>query len=264
MKKIQLIFSVSILFLVLGCTKADQTFVANDNSTTGGSSGTGVGGSYARFTIVGNYLYALSGNYLQTFDISDRTKPTSVQSLNTGTTIETIFPFKDYLLLGTPTGMLMYDITTPQSPKYVSRYDHIRSCDPVVAQDNYAFVTLHTSTGNTTSGVTGRQCDRGVNELHIIDISNPKFPVFKKSVLMSQPLGLGVDGNLLFVCDKGLKVFDITTPINPTQKKHYTNITSFDVIPYNKTLIAVGSDGVHQYDYSNPDNITQLSTLKVE
>ena len=42
---------------------------------SGESSGTGIGGSMARFTIKGDYLYTVDSYDLKTFDIKDKVNP---------------------------------------------------------------------------------------------------------------------------------------------------------------------------------------------
>jgi hypothetical protein len=43
----------------------------------------------------------------------------------------------------------------------------------------------------------------------------------------------------------------------------YNNINAYDVIPFNNTLMLIGSDGFYQYDYSNLDSIFLLSYIPV-
>src|SRR5688500_12067850 len=85
----------ALLFLVLcGCDKS-----ASDSKFYNGG-GTGVGGSLARFTIAGNYLYTVDQTDLKVFDISDPANPVFRRSIPVGFEIETIFPFKDRLFIG--------------------------------------------------------------------------------------------------------------------------------------------------------------------
>ena len=85
---------------------------------------------------------------------------------------------------------------------------------------------------------------------------------------MTNPKGVGIDNKKLFVCDgnDGLKVYDASDvmQIGSRMIAHFSNINSFDVIPFNNDLIMVGSDGLYQYDYSNVQNISLLSRIPVE
>jgi hypothetical protein len=97
-----------------------------------------------------------------------------------------------------------------------------------------------------------------------VDISDPLRPFLKVSYGMQSPYGLGIDGNMLFVCDDGLKIFDASDPlqIGARQLNYFTGINGFDVIPYNNILILISSDGLYQYDYSDIQDIKLISALK--
>jgi hypothetical protein len=85
---------------------------------------------------------------------------------------------------------------------------------------------------------------------------------------MSNPHGLGKDGDLLFVCDgnAGLKIYDASNPLTVAYNIVYTypSINAYDVIPVGDVLFMIGDDGLYQYDYSNIQNITLLSKISVE
>ena len=108
---------------------------------------TGIGGSMARFTLMNNYMYTVSERELFSFDISTPQDPKFVKkSVIDNQMIETIYPFKNKLFIGSTTGMYIYDVSTPGSPVKQSQFTHVRSCDPVVADDNTAWVTLRSGT----------------------------------------------------------------------------------------------------------------------
>ena len=218
----------------------------------------GIGGSMARFTIKGDHLYAIDRSNLHVFDISNLTLPVVGANLNVGWGIETIFPYKDNLFLGSQTGMHIYDISTPDYPIHLSTFAHIRSCDPVVVKDTIAFVTLR----------GGTVCRNDfTNQLDVLDIRNLRDPILLTSYPMFNPHGLGVDGDLLFICDgkRGLVVYETNDLFKITDNKiaEFTGIDAFDVIPFQNVLLMIGNEGLFQYDYSNPENIKLLSTLPV-
>jgi len=243
MKKILtvLIFLVSLVQFT-SCSK--------DASVQSDGSQTGVGGSMARFATVGDYLYTVNSRDLKVIDITNPASPNHVSTKNVGFGIETIFPYRDNLFIGAQTGMYIYDISNPISPQKLSQYEHIYSCDPVVVEDDCAYVTLHSENS---------WCGRFTDELHIIDVSNLSQPVELKTYAMTNPLGLGIDGSNLFLCDNGLKVYDVSDKTNIVLKQHFS-ISAYDVIPYNNLLIVIGENGMKQYDYSG-DELTLLSTI---
>ncbi|HEY9487748.1 MAG TPA: hypothetical protein VIQ51_05425 [Chryseosolibacter sp.] len=223
----------------------------------GSGSGSGVGGSLARFTISGNHLYLLDGADLQTVDVSSETNPVAKTRTQLAWDIETIFPYKTNLFVGSSSGMHILDIKSPESPVTVSTYQHVSSCDPVVVDDRYAYVTLRS--GNTCQGFT--------NQLEVIDISDLKSPKLLKTYPMTNPHGLGIDNKTLFICDgdDGLKAYDASdvNKIDQNQLAHYREINAMDVIPFNDILMMIGHDGIFQYDYSNPKDIKFLSTISI-
>ena len=219
---------------------------------------TGIGGSMARFTISGDYLYSIDQSNLYVFDIEDGTRPLRGLTLNIGWGIETIFPLREHLFVGSQTGMHIVSIGNPANPRYVSRFEHVRSCDPVVVQDTIAYVTLRGGTGCWNDFT---------NQLDLIDIRDIERPVLLKSFGMHNPHGLGVDDNLIFICEgeNGLVVYDLTDPLSLIKREVFSmkGIHAFDVIPYRGVLMLIGLDGLYQFDYSNPADIRQLSMLQV-
>ncbi|HTF20593.1 MAG TPA: hypothetical protein VK658_21120, partial [Chryseolinea sp.] len=221
----------------------------------GNGSGPGVGGSLARFTVSNDHLFLLDGSEVISVNVNNEQDPVESKRTVINWDMETIFPHKDKLFIGARTGMHIVDISTPESPTFVSTYQHITSCDPVVVDDKYAYVTLRT--GNT--------CQMGSNLLEVIDIENPAQPTLVRSFPMTNPHGLGIDENTLFLCDgdDGLKAFDASDVMTMGDKMiaHYKGINATDVIPFNNLLMMIGEDGIFQYDYSDPKNIKLLSQI---
>ena len=243
---------IRILLVALGLFQSCQT--SGDAAIS--PSGNGVGGSLARFTLGDGFLYTVSTLDLTVFDLKTPSSPNKLKTINLGFGAETIFPYKDFLYIGTQTGMKIYDNKDQSNPKLLSTYTHILSCDPVVVQGNYAYVTLR----------SGTNCQRGQNSLDIVDVSKPANPQLIKSISMQNPHGLAVDGNNLFVCEGtfGLKSFDITDPLNPILREFLTNVVSYDVIPSEKKLIVTGKDGIYQYDYSQAKSMELISKIPIE
>lgn len=236
---------IAVLASLNGCQSEADSAVAPGNN--------GTGGSLARFAIVDNYLYTVSNTHLKVFDINQAQQPRQVGDVSLGLNIETIFPYNGMLFIGSRTGMHIYDNSNPVKPAFLSQYQHVQACDPVVVQGNYAYVTLR----------DGTDCRFGQNLLDVVNISDPRNPRVERTFNMLNPHGLGIDGNMLFVCegDHGLKVFDATNPVDLVETQFIKNIRTYDVIPRNKVLLVVGKDGLFQYDYSDANNLKQLSVI---
>ncbi len=221
------------------------------------NSGSGQGGSMARFTIANKHLYAVDQTMLHLFDVQNASKPAYVKDIKIGPGIETIFPFKNNLFIGSNTGMVIYDITTASAPVELSRYTHIRACDPVVVNEKYAFVTLR----------AGVVCGGQQNLLEVIDIQDLTKPMLKHSFTLENPYGLALSDHTLYICDGkfGLKSFDASdvSQIGNKLLETHKDLMSMDVIAGPKSLIIVGEKGVHQYDYSNKAKLKELSIIPV-
>lgn len=225
---------------------------ANMSGGVGGSSGSafGTGGSMARFGLYDDYLYAVDNSTCYMFDVSNPASPVSAGKQGVGWDVETMFIYDGHMFLGTMTGMIILNIKVPLSLQYVATFNHATSCDPVVVSDGYAYVTLR----------GGQACRSTVNRLDVIKLgSDYKNNYMVGSYNMTGPYGLGIDGDILFVCDgdAGLKVFNAAdkTKINQNLIKVFPNIKTYDVIPVNGYLFMVGTDGFYLYDYSDVQNI---------
>ncbi|WP_296620524.1 hypothetical protein [Marivirga sp.] len=219
------------------------------------ASGEGRGGSMARFTFLKGYLYIVDESTLKTFDISNPENPSLLGTENVGMGVETIFPYENYLFLGTQWGMKIYSVENGPVPNYLSDFEHSFSCDPVVVTNSIAYVTLR----------SGTTCQTGEDRMEIVDVSDLRNPQLLNTIPMQNPHGLSVSDTVLFVCegDFGFKVFNIKDRANPELISHYDSIPSYDVITNygRKELIITGKNGIFQYDYNDPYNLKELSQI---
>ncbi len=217
-------------------------------------SGTGEGGSMARFKIVGDHLYAVDSHNINVFDIANLEQPMALEDVFIGFDIETIFNQGEHLFIGSMQGMYVYNISSPGTPAYVSEFRHGTACDPVVVDGDYAYVTLR----------GGNLCGAIESGLFIVDISLIESPVLAASYPMDGPYGLGIKDEKLFVCDgaSGLKVYDKSDVLNLVQLDHFQDVNTFDVIPLDQTLLMVGEGVLYQYAYE-ANSISLLSTISL-
>ncbi|NJN77616.1 MAG: hypothetical protein HC803_04225 [Saprospiraceae bacterium] len=250
---IQHIFKITIFLsslMFIGC-QADQ-------GSPEVISETGVGGSLARFTVVGNYLYVIDDTSLKMYNVNQADNPTFIKSVDVGRGIETIYPFAGKLFIGSQNGLYIYNINTDGTPEFISEYIHITSCDPVATDGQYAYVTLRAATECNFWG--------GVNLLDILDVTDVENPVHIASYPMESPLGVGIANKTLFVCevDFGLKIFDVTNPQDMQLIEHFTEIKARDVIVLDGTVLVLTADTIYQLDYSDLNNITIISSMAIE
>ena len=150
--------------------------------------------------------------------------------------------------------MMIYSVSDPNNPAFESMISHAYGCDPVVVDNDLAYVTVRS--GNT--------CGQQNNELFIVDVKDTKNPKHIVTFEMTNPKGLGIDAGKLFLCDDGLKVFSIQdkpTKLIDSQILHEKGMDGFDLIPYNNTLMMIANEGLYQYNYSDINNIRFLSKI---
>jgi hypothetical protein len=236
-KKYALILFVAVSITASRCTKQSEMAAAAP---------TGQGGSMARFTITGNYLYTVDNEKLKVFSIADPANPILKRTIDAGFEIETIYPFKDNLFIGSTSVIHIFSIDDPENPQKLSTAISptvMRRCDPVVAKDAVAYATLRTN----------GPCGGFESKLVAFDITDIKAPVERFSWPVNEPYGLGYTDSILYVCDRsGLVMFNIKDPYNPGLVNSIGGDWYLDVIPYYNTLICWVSDGVILYDISNP------------
>ncbi len=234
------LLAAGVVFTFGACSKVDSNLPGP---------GTGTGGSLARFTIYGDYLYVVDGTSLKTFNISNPKNTVQVSAMEIGSGIETIYPYEGNLFIGSATAMYIYSLDNPAQPRAEGIASHVRACDPVVAKDSIAYVTVRSTTN-------GSPCGGNIDALIIYNISDLRNPVTIRTVPLQNPHGLGIIENTLYVCDgtSGLKIFDVNTTINQDLVKTISGFNFYDVIPYNDMLICMVEGGMAIYDITEREN----------
>ena len=243
MKKTYILSSLLSMIIMLGCGESSN----NSNNNIGKA------GSMARFSLKGNYLYTLNKSEMNIFDVSEASNPKNISKLHTPFNVETLYSYKDYLYMGASNGVYIYDNSEPTQPNFLTLFTHAQSCDPVILENDIAYVTLNSSNS------CWRQNPIEINRLEVLDMHDPKKPKLIKRMEMWEPKGLAINNNKLFICDgtEGLKVFDINETehnsslaikLNPlaTNKE----IDCYDVITSNNSLIVSNQTNIRQFDHS--------------
>jgi len=224
------------------------------------ASSSGQGGALARFTIVGNFLYTLELDRLKWFALAADGSLTArgEQELSAGK--ETIFPLDDLLFEGATDGLSIFQLAADGSPTLRSEIRHFAACDPVVANERYAYVTLRLE---SCAGLFRPMTAEDV--LNIYDVQDIQNPTPVASYPMIDPRGLGLAGNILFLCEgaAGLKVLDVTDPLAVTTIDFLANVHANDVIVLPASLLVIGPQAILQYDYTDPQRLKLLSTISL-
>jgi len=238
LKKIKFLLICFSVFLMCQC--------ASDNDSLSLANDTGVGGSYARFIVNDNFLYVIDDRRIKTFDLTDPVVPAQIDLKEVGTEIESLFRLDQRLFIGSGSGLYIYEIDDQGIPQSLGRADYelpFAPCDPVVADSQYAYVTLNTL--ENISGC-GRTFTEQINVLKIFDLTRIESPELIAEYDMFGPKGVGIDGDILFLCDdkEGLKIFNVADPRNIEMIIQFDNFTAFDVIPLNGLLFIVSASSI--------------------
>lgn len=232
----------------------DDCMIETLSNSPGSKSGTA--GSMAGMVLMNNYLYAISEMHsLGIIDVSNAAHPKLDSSFFAGFDLETVYPFQNKLFLGSAIGTFMFDVSNPAQPVSIGQFVHGTACDPVIADGNYAYITLR----------SGTMCGGAQNELDVVSIKDIANSSLLKTYNLKNPTGLGKDGNWLFVCDDNkVNVYNASDPSGLVLLEQITSNKPYDVIAANKKLVVVDADGISQYDYSNISHINRLSIIEAK
>lgn len=242
----KILILLPLIFLANCGYKSDSTL------PSGGANqqATGQGGSLARFSIYQDYLYVVDDNNLNTFSIKDNSKPIVVDNQVVGERIQTIYNFKNRLYVGSERGVYFYSIEYPDYPVFISSLSHQWSCDPVVADDNLAYVTLSSSPN---------ACRASINQLDILNIKTIESPKLIRSIQMNNPLGMALTKDYLLICDNAVYVYKrIGDDIELKSKTEFINAK--DIILKDSLAIVTATKGVFQFKFKN-EQLTFLSKI---
>ena len=229
-------------------------FACESGSDAISPSNTSVGGSLARFTIMEDQLIVIDQKELKLFNIQENGGLAFDHAIEVGNGLETLFPRGEYLFIGTRIGMYIYK-RDGSSLAYVSFTEHLESCDPVVANETHAYVTLS----------SGRSCTFGSNLLDVYNIQDISNPTLIQSIGMEGPKGLGLTASHLYVCDgtDGFIIFKLLENGTVEEQSRITGYNAHDVIVIGNVLIVVADDNIHQYHIKETGEVVKLSEIAV-
>lgn len=252
-----IVFLASMMLFACG---GDNSSSSNSTSSTISSSGQG--GSTATFAIAANNLYVMDTVAVRGFSLQQAESPLKFQDYAlTSTDGETLINHQNtHLFVGKSRGVDILQIDDEGLVQLVATHDHMTACDPVVTQENRAFIT-------TRSGIG---CGIGDNLLEVLDITDINNPVVIYSQQLSAPKGLAVFNENLFVCDDedGLLRFTINDTDNEVfsiEPAYVSDVFLCDdlIVQDGQHLILRNSEGIIQILWEG-DQFTLLSELLVE
>ena len=254
---LKILMLVMLSLMICACT--------DDGGGLSESGGSTLSGSYANMLTVGEFLYVVSDDNLITYSITIPDQPTELDRQELVFGIESLFHRAGILFVGSMTSMYIYQINELGIPELKSEtpytnFENITPCDPIVANDTLAIASL-SSVAVPTGGCGAALID----EIRFFDITDIEQPVQFNSVEMEQPKGLGLDDNILFVCEaqNGLKIFDIQNALDVKLLYHFEGFKTFDIIATGSLALVVGPDNLYEFDYSDIDDVKLLSNIEL-
>jgi hypothetical protein len=161
--------------------------------------------------------------------------------------LETIFERNNHIYVGSQQAMTVFKVND-QNLELKGNFRHQASCDPVLPiSEDIAYVTTR----------SGGQCPGEDNVLYVVDtdLESGSF-VEAQRISMSNPFGMALIGNLLFVAEGefGLTVLDATDHDNLRIIKRHRDLTVYDVLAHPSDpdiLFIANDDSIEQYQISN-------------
>ncbi|MBN1107756.1 MAG: hypothetical protein JXR66_03800 [Bacteroidales bacterium] len=217
--------------------------------------GTGSGGTLPRFVISGKNMLVFGEYYSQVYTITDLLNPYTSGTEFYAYEVRTISVSDDKLLLGSTYASYFADLSLPLSSQLPGYFYMAVCCNPVIVCDTLLFLTSR----------SGTDCNNDSNILRVVGIGDINNPHILSSYTMSNPLGLAKVGEMLFVCDgtDGLRIYDASDPLtlNENLLKTYPGILAYNALIINDILVLFTNDAIFQYDYSDIQNLTLLSSI---
>ena len=221
--------------------------------------------TYKENVTIGDFLYQVESNLLTTFDISDPDDIEFLDEKQLNARIESLTSFGDVLFVGSGGSLISFKINDqgipteddviPQSTFSSDQTE----CDPMVVDDNLAFVAL------IELEMPEQGCNRSMNNNRILiyDIEELSSPTLLSTSNHSDLKDIDITENLLIVADgiKGFYIFDRSDPSELMLRYHIDDFTSKHIIVNDNLFIIAGDTELRQYDYSDIDNIIEVSRI---
>lgn len=204
-----------------------------------GSSGSAIA-TVNRIAYAKEHLYIIDRNSIYTIEDSDLFE--FKDKSNVTWNMETIYPQDDALFIGTRNSMEILSIVNPSNPSRLGSFQHARACDPVLPNEDTAYVTIR----------GGTECGTTVNGLFVVDISILSAARELQNINMESPYGMSIINGQLYVGEgeNGLKIFDIDPLGTLELVEHDKSIIAYDVIQHPTRadiLLVANPDGFGQY-----------------
>lgn len=235
-----------ILYLFVSITGIFNSAFSQDDFTAGTASHFGGWLAAVKAPPTGDgYIYLGQGTGMTVFDVSNKSKPFQVSSLQfAGSDVSAIEIIGNTLFLTNSTNLVSVDITDPLQPQVFDEMS-LAEARQVHVANNKAYVA------------GGRQ-----DALKIVDVSNPSALNLLGTFSISNTEAANiyvVDQTAYLGLRNGFQIVDVSNPGNPTLKGT-SNVTGLSQVIGTTAYLANGQNGLIMMDVSNPAQITQIGS----
>lgn len=198
-----------------------------------------VGGFAWESAVQGSHAYVAGASGLEVFDLTDPAFPEHRGHCETDGQPYGVAVFGNYAFVSVVgysdgfvnvgSGLQVIDISNPDNPQRVGRFDFPGMGLDVELSGHYAYVT------------------DGQKALQVIDIADPARPRLVGTCSTGeQPLGLAISDNFAYVTEPGaVEVIDVSSPANPLRVGYYlTTAFPWDAVWNGYLLVANDSQGL--------------------
>lgn len=217
----------------------------------------GLSNSLSRLRVSNNQVYTLLGKSIGVYQFTNPIAPIKLNTIATNKTAETLFLHKEMLFAVGKKETQLFSLEKPESPAFLSSTEHWTSSSSAVLHNKKVILTHHTSTDNKTES----------DQLSVLDLQNVYEPKVQFSFAMTNPLGLALYKQHLYICDgnAGLKIHksDTSQKMTSRAEMQYPEIHAVDIIPLKNTLLLIFDDGIKQYAVEKNNTLKEISLISI-
>lgn len=195
----------------------------------------------------GATLYLATGESgLNKIDVSNPNSPAYINKIESPLTGDDVCVAGNYtFMLDRDKGLRIFDSSDPSYPLLRSFLAYVGPANDMAVSGNCAYIADSTGT------------------IAIVDVTNPLAPVLTTTIASPSPRKLFISGNVLYIAGgSGLRLFNITTPLNPSFMSEVATAGSAVAVYVhaNRAYVAKGSAGLDIFNVSNPSETPELLT----
>lgn len=218
----------------------------------------GLSNSLSRIRVNNSQVYTLFGKNIGVYQFTNPLSPIKQNTITTNKTAETLFLHKNMLFAVGKKETQFFSLEKPESPAYLSSTEHWTSSSSAVLHNEQVFLTHRSNSNNSAES----------DQLSVLDLQNVYEPKVQFIFAMTNPLGLALYQQHLYICDgnAGLKIHKSNTSRKMTSRAEmqYPEIHAVDIIPLDNTLLLIFDDRIKQYAVEKNNTLKEISLIPID